>query len=289
MKPMPCLLVFGLSLQIQSTPPRPAAAGILEAERAFIRHSGREGIKASFIEAFHPEGLIFRPEPANGKDWYQRQPESKARLSWLPAISFTAASGDLGYNAGPWTWKPDPGSEPKAFGWFFSVWKRDPGGAWKLFWDIGMPTREPAADVPALKASGPARRVTAEVAPLSETQAIDLDRMFIAKAKSEGLEQAYRFYLAPAGRVFRSPSQPAAGWASARGLLAASAGARTWEPRGAAVARSGEILFVQGAYSRTQEAKPAETGSYVRVWRRLGTAWTLELDLESPQPPKENP
>jgi hypothetical protein len=49
------------------------------------------------------------------------------------------------------------------------------------------------------------------------------------------------------------------------------------------VARSGEILFVQGGYSRMVEGKPAESGSYIRVWRRLGPAWTLELDLESPQ------
>lgn len=288
MRPLPCLLAVVLSSMVQSTPPqRPAAAGILEAEWTFIRHCEWAGIKASFIEAFHADGLIFRPEPANGRDWYGRQPESKARLAWAPAVSFTAASDELGWNAGPWTWKPGPGSEPKAFGWFFSVWKRDPGGAWKLFWDIGMSTGEPAAGVPELRASGPARRPVAAVVPLSEAQALDLDRMFIAKARTEGLERAYRCYLAPAGRVFRSPSQPATGWTSAQGLLAASTGARTWEPRGAAVARSGELLFVQGGYSRTREAKAAETGSYVRVWRRLGTAWTLELDLESPQPPKE--
>lgn len=282
MGPTPLLFAALLSLRPQAAAPARQPPGIVAAEWAFIQHCQRAGIKAAFLEAFAPDGLIFRPEPSNGREWYRQQLESPARLAWFPAVSFTAASRDLGYNTGPWTWSPDAEGEPRAQGWFFSVWKRDRSGAWKLFWDIGIPTREAAAGVAALKVSKPPATVAALV-PLSESQALELDRRFAAKAKAEGVEHAYRAYLAPDGRVFRSPAQPALGWKAAETLLKASPGVRSWEPRGVAVARSGEILFVQGGYSRAVEGKPAETGSYVRVWRRLGTAWTLELDLESPQ------
>ena len=265
----------------------PVRSGILDAEWDFIRHCERAGVKASFLEAFHPGGLVFNPEPANGREWYAKQPKSRSRLSWYPAISFTAASDELGYNAGPWEWRPDPESEAKAFGWFLTVWKRDDSGAWKLFWDIGIPLTDRALGVAALKAGArTGGKASPASAALSEQLALDLDRGFAAKARESGLEHAYRTFLAPEGRVFRRPSQPATGWGPVRSLLAASPGSRTWEPKGTAVARSGEILFIHGGYSRTVEGKSPETGTYIRIWRRLGTAWTLELDLESPRPPK---
>jgi hypothetical protein len=288
-QPFPILIAVSLASQTLPTQPPPQIQtnqSIVEAEWTFIRNCERAGINASFLEAFHPEGLIFRPQPANGKEWYAKQPETKSRLSWVPAFSFTAASKDLGYNTGPWDWRPGPGAEPKAFGWFFSVWKRNSAGAWKLFWDIGIPTREAAFGVAALRVTIPSRKETHGLEPLSEAQALELDKKFAAKVKSEGIENAYQTHLAPEGQVFRSPAQPLAGWTKARTLLLGSPGLRTWEPRGAAVARSGEILFVHGAYARDMEGKPPESGTYVRVWRRMGAAWTLELDLESPQPPK---
>ena len=288
MNPLPLLASAALSACLLAAPPlRPQGkTGIVEAEWGFIRHCQREGVKASFIEAFHPEGLVFLPDPVNGKKWYASQPESKSQLAWYPVFSFTSAAEDLGYNAGPWTWRPEPDSAAKAFGWFFSVWKKDPGTTWRLFWDIGVPTRAEAGGLEALKASPPAVKPTQNSAALSEQLALDLDRKFSTKARLEGLETAYRSFLAPAGRVLRSPEQPASGWEAVRTLLAASPGDRNWEPRGALVAASGELLFVQGAYTRTQTGKPRESGSYIRVWRRLGAAWTLELDLESPQSPK---
>lgn len=284
MRTMPLLLALGVALPVAAGGRQAAAAaGLVEAEWAFIHHCAKAGVKASFLEAFHPEGLIFRPEPANGKAWYGQRPEAKGLLSWAPAVTCTAASEDLGYNTGPWEFRTEPGAAPRAFGWFFSVWKRGPGGAWKLFWDIGVPTREAAA-VPVLKATPPSIREALPGAALSEAQALELDRKFIQKAVAESAEAAYRGFLAPEGRLFRSPAQPAAGWTAAQTLLAGSPGTRTWEPRDAAVARSGELLFIQGAYTRAREGKSTESGTYIRVWRRLGPAWTLELDLESPQP-----
>lgn len=285
MNPVPLLAAAALSACLQGAPPlRPQAkAGIVEAEWGFIRHCEREGVKASFIEAFHPDGLIFLPDPVNGKKWYAGQPESKAQLGWYPAFSFTSAAEDLGYNVGPWTRRPTPDSAAMAFGWYFSAWKKEAGPTWKLLWDIGMPTRAAANGHEVLKASPPAGKPALRFAELSPVQALDLDRKFSAKARLEGLEIAYRTFLAPEGRLFRSPDQPASGWEAVRTLLSASPGDRTWEPRGALAAASGELLFIQGAYTRTQTGKAPETGTYIRVWRRLGAAWALELDLESPQ------
>ena len=290
-KVRPMLLALSVILVAPAAAtPRPAGMveGILAAEWSFIHHCERDGIKAAFVAAFHPEGLLFRPMPCNGREWYGSQPESPARLAWFPAITYTAVSGDLGCNAGPWEWRARAGDPAAAFGWFFSVWKRQPGSGWQLFWDIGIPTRSAARGVAPLTTPSRRPRATVATAPLTEAQALELDRRFAAQA-AKGMEPAYRIHFAPEGRLFRSPDQPATGWPDARHLLAASPGHRTWEPRGAAVATSGEILFVQGSYRRDRTDGPAETGTYIRVWRRLGTAWTLELDLESPQPAKPAP
>lgn len=281
MRWIPMILAGVLAAAAAARPARPEA-GILAAEWSFIRQCEREGIRASFIAAFHPDGLLFNPDPHNGRDWYARQPESPARLAWFPAATYTAASGDLGYNTGPWEWRSRAGEPATTFGWFFSVWTRRPGTGWSLLWDIGMPTRTAAAGIPAA-VQPRSRKALAATVPLTEAQALELDRRFAARA-AEAAEPAYRTHFAPEGRLFRSPAQPATGWTEARALLAASPGRRTWEPRGAAIAGSGEILFVHGTYRRERTEGPAESGTYVRAWRRLGAAWTLELDLEAPGP-----
>lgn len=268
-----------------STRRAPGQAGILAAEWAFIRHCERDGMKPAFQAAFHPEGLLFRPEPQNGRDWYARLPETPARLSWFPAVAGTAQSGDLGYTSGPWEWRERPEASATAFGWFLSVWKRDPEAGWQLLWDIGIPTRSAARGVRPLPVPGSTRPDPQPSAvPLSAEQALELDRRFAAAASARA-ELAYRTHLAPEGRLYRSPDPPSVGWVPARALLASRPGPAAWEPAGSAAAASGELLFVHGTYQRRPPAGPPESGTYVRAWRRLGTAWTLEFDLESPRKP----
>jgi len=61
-----------------------------------------------------------------------------------------AASGDLGYTTGPWSYKKNAGDEEAtAFGQFVSIWRRE-GGKWKLLFDLGSQNPKPTELVPSL-------------------------------------------------------------------------------------------------------------------------------------------
>jgi ketosteroid isomerase-like protein len=58
----------------------------------------------------------------------------KAPFSWTPEHVVVLASGRLAYSSGPVL---DP--EGKRVGTFNSVWRREPGGQWKIVLDNGCP------------------------------------------------------------------------------------------------------------------------------------------------------
>lgn len=49
------------------------------------------------------------------------------------------AAGDLGYTTGPWVLSDKTDAKkPPAHGQFVSIWKRDPGGDWRVAIDLGI-------------------------------------------------------------------------------------------------------------------------------------------------------
>lgn len=58
-------------------------------------------------------------------------------LEWKPDFVDVAASGDLGYTYGKYTYTSidSAGNELVSKGVFHTVWKRQPNGSWKFVWD----------------------------------------------------------------------------------------------------------------------------------------------------------
>jgi hypothetical protein len=73
----------------------------------------------------------------------------------MPVTGDVARAGDLGYTTGPWVRSErKPGGKPLAYGWYFTVWKRQVDGTWKVAADIGTTT--PAHGLPGTDAFRPA-------------------------------------------------------------------------------------------------------------------------------------
>jgi hypothetical protein len=53
----------------------------------------------------------------------------------------------------------------------------------------------------------------------------------------------------------------------------------TWEPAEGLIAGSGDLGFTRGTLVRTEPGAKI-TANYVRVWKKVGPAWKLVLDLE---------
>src|SRR5450432_1319128 len=132
------IVFFTASVMLaQNQLPQADARSLAAAETAFAHESIEKGMRTAFLNALSDDGIVFQPGPENGKKVWQTEKESSGQLQWQPVLAVVAASGDLGYTTGPWSYKKKASDEEAgAFGQFVSIWRRE-GGKWKLLFDLG--------------------------------------------------------------------------------------------------------------------------------------------------------
>lgn len=254
---------------------------LIAAELAFAKAARERNVRDAFLSYIADDGVLFRPGPVNGRTALEGQAANRDRLDWRPIYADIAASGDLGFTTGPWTFRPEAGGAP-AFGHFVTVWKRQPDGSWRFVADIGIRTTAADTTYPAeVERRTPPRPPTSAVSP---EELILVDSMLTRLAEQRGYANALLAVLAPGGRVLRNGSPPAIGSAAARPLLT---GDRvTWSPAAAGTSSAADLGYTWGAYElRTGSDDEPERGNYLHIWRRGADGdWRLVLDLATPLP-----
>jgi ketosteroid isomerase-like protein len=276
---VPPLLAFHLALPSQEMPPDPGA--LVEAERAFARDAAEKGTRAGFLAHLGAGSVVFEPGPIDARATWEAREARPGLLSWEPEHAEIAASGDLGWTAGPWEFRPGGAAdEPVAFGEYATVWRKSAGGAWKWAADIGI-GHAPHDGPPAPPVLAPVRP-----APLPASTPADVlaaERTFIDAARS-GIGRAYREHGAGGILLLRE------GGARAEGVAAAAAQAErhpiAWEPAEAFVSEAGDLGYVYGV---ARMAGGRDSAGYLRVWRRRpGGGWEIALDVAT-TPSREGP
>src|SRR6188768_3685482 len=114
-------------------------ASLAAAETAFAAHSVREDMRVAFLAAFADDGVFVREGWRVSNDFLRERQAPPIVLDWRPQYVETSASGDLGLSTGPSriTSKAQPDTRP-THGQFVSVWRRTPGGPWKVAVDLGI-------------------------------------------------------------------------------------------------------------------------------------------------------
>jgi ketosteroid isomerase-like protein len=271
---------------------------LADAERAFAKLSLAKGVAHSFHENFADDGIGFSPGPVKVKAEMAKRPpldpsKPRATLDWYPVLSDLAASGEIGFNLGPSVLTPPSGDDKNKprHGYFFSVWKRQADGKFKVVLDIGSDTSGPAAgDSPeawrALKiepwtAAGNVS-IEKETATLRE-----LDGALSAGIAKRGAAEAYATVLASDFRVFDNTFAPAMDKAAVAAHLKqiGARADRTFAVLHAEVAKSADVGYTWGSYT-TPRAMP-ERGHYAHYWRKDGQGrWRLVVEIIRPDPPK---
>lgn len=137
------LLTFLISIQIVSGQHfnDPKLQELIEAEFAFIKMPKEKNTRDAFIFFLADDGVTSAPGqgPRIGKKYLEEQTPNEGWLNWEPVYSDIAASGDFGFNTGPWEFRQKRTDEkPVAFGQFVSMWKKNDQGEWKVAIDIGI-------------------------------------------------------------------------------------------------------------------------------------------------------
>jgi hypothetical protein len=256
-------------------------APVIAAERAFAARAAVVGISPSFLEYMADDAVIFGPDPVMAKAFYGARPAGKTPkeggtlLAWWPNLAGVARSGDLGFTTGPAT------IDGKRGVFYFTVWARQPDGAWKWVYDGGIDADGAAAPGPDV---APMALPPGDARPLPPAVAMDQVRgaeIALAAGARTDSAQALRAVLAPDARVQGSPAAPATDPAAVSRELATRAKTIAFGPLGGGASKAGDLVWTYGD-ARWDRGR----GHYVRIWQRRAGKWALVFDqiiaLEKP-------
>lgn len=118
---------------------------VLETDRAFARHALQHGAQAAFVEFAAPDAILFSPGvgPVRGRSAIGAAfAGTTAVPRWAPEGGDVAASGDLAWTWGPYSWTPADSAKPPTTGYYVSIWRRI-DGRWRWVADLGVPAPPP--------------------------------------------------------------------------------------------------------------------------------------------------
>lgn len=271
-----------LRAQTAGDPIPPALTAMADAERAFSRRATEAGTREAFIEFFADESVSFQGGPGPARERLRQQPPpppGRPAFTWEPRTGDIAASGDLGWLTGPVKFpQPDGSVRP---GCYFSVWKKQPDGSFRVILDIGV---QPPSEVPfapgfvraATRAAGTPPATRAE----AEQSLLEADKALSAAISKDGAAAAFRSAMHPAARLHRNGFLPMTSRDEAAKWLAAQVKAMTSEPLKGETGASGDLGYTWGRATTTGADGKAVDGYYVRLWT-LGASnrWQLVADI----------
>jgi len=265
----------------------PAQQEMVDAERAFVKLAEARGFRDSFYTYFADDGIAFNPHPFRVRAALANQPPSPGPMGavWAPVYGDIAEAGDFGWNTGPLVFEGRNG-QPDRHGMFFSVWKRQADGKFKVVLDVGSDTPSAVVplDAPVQSSHRPAANSRANVDVAAEISALTaIERAFLATAQSESLGRAYGSRLADDARVHRPGAMPVVGRVALNEWANTQSAKYRGEPLGADVSRSGDLGYTYGNYAK--EGDSPEAGYFARVWKRDPKGdWRIVMDTISPLP-----
>jgi ketosteroid isomerase-like protein len=266
---------------------------LADTERAFARTSVEHGPSLAFYEFFAEEGITLQPQPQRPRAEKPTEKDTFA-MDWKPLFSDVSQAGDLGISSGPWELTPDGAKEPQVFGYFVSIWRRQPNGQYRVIHDLGTRTDpfDAAQRLLAWKpAAASAYRAKQPVDVRLETIVLNqLDARFAASLADGNIAEIYAQYLADDARVYRVRSYPRTTQPEIDAYLRQAGQDKVkLTPIQASMAASADLAYAWGELAVTPKEGPARTGYYTHVWKRNASGeWKLSIDVWSltplPQP-----
>lgn len=281
------LVTLTVALGAADTLP-PALAKMADTERAFAKRAADSTVREAFIEFFADESVSFEPEPGPARERLRASNRAQPpgfQLLWEPRLGDVAESGDLGFLTGPAEYL-NPG-QPTRYTNYFSVWKRQPNGAYRVILDVGIATPEKPMFTPGMARAetvatwkGTADRQDAEKSLAAA------DRQIATTAASTTPADAYATSLHDHARLMRHQAMPMTSRASAVDWLRREVKTMTMAPLKAEVADSGELGYTWGKFTATTPSAATVTGHYIRVWTRQADGrWLIAADVTTPPRP----
>lgn len=259
------------------------AQKIYDTEKAFERLSAEKGINQAFIEFMAPDGILFYPNPVNGREYWKNRPASPAFLTWNPTFIDVSSNGVLGYSIGNSVYRAKGKDDANGVhGQYMSIWQRQQNGNYRAVLDVGISHAKPdVIETEWKSASDIGKEMNAQ-----KSSAADNVNTFFEVATREGLNKAYKIYAANDMRALREEKFPIVGKDN---LLAET---KKDKSRIAFAKRSvffgaADMAYITNSYTLTKKDNSVEQGNFVQIWKLRNDKWQLVMDVFVPIPPEK--
>lgn len=255
-----------------------ALRSLVDAEWEFINLARETNTRDAFWAQFTDQTILFGEGPVNAKKSYENQKPNASWLKWEPIFSDIAASGDFGYNTGPWEFRPTKTDENAvAFGQFVSMWRKQEDGRWKLLLDIGIDHPKPSS-VPTWKTSSLelARKKNGEVDTRVALPKLEQD--FI-NAQMKNKPGAYKESLSAEVRLYRPGKEPMTESLTVASYLEKEPVVQYHFIDGG-MAASADLAYAYGTAVVHLTTSQTKAANYLRIWKNeKDRGWRIVLDL----------
>jgi ketosteroid isomerase-like protein len=266
---------------------------VVESERVFAATSIQIGARPSFMKFFADDAVVFRPHPVIYKDAMKKVDPPKnpteATLEWEPIWGDVSQSGDLGYTTGPSVWTDHgPAKRPTYYGFYFSFWKKQPAGDWKVVFDVGTELPGPYTGPRGFRSPDQTQRTRGSLklsAKEHRASLLEAEQQFLESAQKSGVQRALAGVLDKDSRIYRELVGPLVGIESIQAYFSGRPYLSTWKTQEAHVAAAGDLGYSYGSY--TVKTSDEERGYFLHAWKRdASNRWKLVAEITSPLPPE---
>jgi ketosteroid isomerase-like protein len=257
---------------------------LINAELSFSRLAKEKNTREAFLTFLSDSAITFGAVPRIGKKFWHDQTPNESWLYWCPVYSDIAASGDFGFNTGPWEFHQTRTDEKAiAFGQFVTVWQRQADGEWRALIDIGISHGEPSDEL-TWQTCTTKSRANGEKEEDAKQRVFEIENRFI-EALAGQKHKAYYAVLSVDTRIYRPEQMPLTSKTLVTKFLSENEPAKNYHMLGGTVASSGDLAYVYG----TADVDVIKEGQssirqthYMRIWKKEnGKSWKVVLDILS--------
>ena len=123
---------YGRFMEVRANPGK-----VVATELAFARAAQEDGQWTAFFEYSTDDAIMFVPEAVNAQDWLRGRDNPPQAVEWQPHEVWSSCDGSLAVTRGAWQ------RADGTFGYFTTIWERQPDGSYRWVLDQGDVLSEP--------------------------------------------------------------------------------------------------------------------------------------------------
>lgn len=250
---------------------QPEFQQMIDADRSLASYAAEVGTKAAYLKYLGDDGVIFKPEATNGKDWWKLQTdELPVVLNRTMELADISANGLLGYTVGRWEQTPKKQGGPgRKIGQYITVWSKKPDGKFYAIIDVMTEYDEAAPPVGKAVPSTATRDINKR-----RWSAADPSMKFLRMSMGRGgLGNAFEEWAAEDIRLIIEENPPIFGKKNA--VKAMNKYLSVAFPQRVALLESADLAYAwnQCEYANSEEGM--EKGTCLNIWKLRNKKWYI--------------